>query len=202
MPEPNQNLLIRILVLWNTVITIFLIVLFVLYFTAGHKGLENSAVESSKISSTEKRWTTTAPSSLASITGKMLNFKFETDESDITWNQIQKDKSLLSKVNNGLSTNVDGYYFLNLQVTMDPSISGCSTANRSTVELVKIQDGTKKSLLMGLINKETNTTGILSKVVECGAGERLIFNISNLLLKCVDKNDSKTHLDIIFMPRL
>lgn len=125
-----------------------------------------------------------------------------TDESDITWNQIQKDKSLLSKVNNGLSTNVDGYYFLNLQVTMDPSISGCSTANRSTVELVKIQDGTKKSLLMGLINKETNTTGILSKVVECGAGERLIFNISNLLLKCVDKNDSKTHLDIIFMPRL
>lgn len=125
-----------------------------------------------------------------------------TDESDITWSPIRSDKTLISKVNNGLSTNVDGYYFLNLQVTMDPSVSGCSTANRSTVELVKIQDGTKKTLLMGLINKETNTTGILSKVVECGAGAILKVNISKLLLKCVDKNESKTHLGIIFMPRL
>lgn len=125
-----------------------------------------------------------------------------TDENDTTWKQIQEDKSLLSKVNNGLSLNVDGYYFLNLQVTMDPSLPGCSTANRSTVELVKIQDGTKKTLLMGLINKETNTTGILSKVVECAAGAILKVNISNLLLKCVDDEDHKTHLGIIFMPRL
>lgn len=125
-----------------------------------------------------------------------------TDGSDITWSAIRSDKTLISEVSEGLSTNVDGYYFLNLQVTMDPSCTGCSTANRSTVELVKIQDGTKKTLLMGLINKETNTTGILSKVVECGAGAILKINISNLLLTCVDDKEHKTHLGIIFMPRL
>lgn len=125
-----------------------------------------------------------------------------TDGSDKTWSAIRSDKTLISEVSEGLSTNVDGYYFLNLQVTMDPSLTDCSTANQSTVELVKIQEGTKKFLLMGLINKETNTTGILSKVVECGAGAILKINISNLLLKCVDDKEHKTHLGIIFMPRL
>lgn len=125
-----------------------------------------------------------------------------TDLSDKTWSAIRSDKTLISEVSEGLSTNVDGYYFLNLQVTMDPSLTDCSTANQSTVELVKIQEGTKKTLLMGLINKETNTTGILSKVVECGAGAILKINISNLLFKCVDDREHKTHLGIIFMPRL
>lgn len=125
-----------------------------------------------------------------------------TDQSDKTWSAVRSDKTLISEVSEGLSTNVDGYYFLNLQVTMDPSLTNCSTANQSTVELVKIQEGTKKTLLMGLINKETNTTGILSKVVECGAGAILKINISNLLLKCVDDKEHKTHLGIIFMPRL
>lgn len=123
-----------------------------------------------------------------------------TDGNDITLEQIQKDKSLLSKVKNGLSPNVDGYYFLNLQVAVGPD---CSITDQSSVSLVYIpEDKDPKILLKGSINKETKTTGILSKVVECGAGERLIFNISDLLLSCVDKNDSKAHLDIIFMPRL
>ncbi|XP_039466772.1 uncharacterized protein LOC120439783 [Oreochromis aureus] len=199
MPEPTQNFQNRILVLWNTVITILLIVLFVLYFTDGHKGLENSAVKSSKISSTEERWTTTTPPSTVSIKGKMLSFQFSTDGSNLTWKQIQSDKTLLSKVNNGLSTNVDGYYFLNLQITVDP---GCRITDQSSVSLVHIrEDKSKQTPLQGSINKETNSTGILSKVVESGAGEMLIFNISKSILDCVDTNESKTHLDIIFMPR-
>lgn len=121
-----------------------------------------------------------------------------TDENDTAWDQIQKDKSLLSKVNNGLSPNVDGYYFLNLQVAVRPD---CSITDQSSVSLVYIpKDESPKILLKGSINKETNTTGILSKVVECGAGERLIFNISKPIFDCV-VND-KTYLDIIFMPRL
>lgn len=123
-----------------------------------------------------------------------------TDESDITWSPIRSDKTLISKVNNGLSTNVDGYYFLNLQVAVGPD---CSITDQSSVSLVHIpEDNKPQTPLQGSINKETNTTGILSKVVECGAGAILKVNISNLLLKCVDKNESKTHLGIIFMPRL
>lgn len=123
-----------------------------------------------------------------------------TGESDITWSPIRSDKTLISKVNNGLSLNMDGYYFLNLQVAVGPD---CSITDQSSVSLVHIpEDNKPQTPLQGSINKETNTTGILSKVVECGAGERLIFNISDPLLSCVDKNDSKTHLDIIFMPRL
>lgn len=125
-----------------------------------------------------------------------------TGGSEITWSPGRSDKTLISEVSEGLSVNVDGYYFLNLQVTMDPSTQDCSTANQSTVELVRIQEGTKKLLLTGLINKETNTTGILSKVVECAAGAILKVNISNLLLSCVDDKEHKTHLSIIFMPRL
>lgn len=121
-----------------------------------------------------------------------------TDGNDITWEQIQKDKSLLSKVKNGLSPNVDGYYFLNLQVAVGPD---CSITDQSSVSLVHIpEDNKPQTPLQGSINKETNTTGILSKVVECGAGERLIFNISKPIFDCV-VND-KTYLDIIFMPRL
>lgn len=121
-----------------------------------------------------------------------------TDGNDITWEQNQKDKSLLSKVKNGLSPNVDGYYFLNLQVAVRPD---CSITDQSSVSLVHIpEDNKPQTPLQGSINKETNTTGILSKVVECGAGERLIFKISKPIFDCV-VND-KTYLDIIFMPRL
>lgn len=121
-----------------------------------------------------------------------------TDGNDITWEQIQKDKSLLSKVKNGLSPNVDGYYFLNLQVAVGPD---CSITDQSSVSLVHIpEDNKPQTPLQGSINKETNTTGILSKVVECGAGERLIFNISKPIFDCVVID--KTYLDIIFMPRL
>ncbi|XP_005468743.1 uncharacterized protein LOC102079027 [Oreochromis niloticus] len=202
MPEPTQNFLIRILVLWNTVITILLIVLFVLYFTDGHKGLENSAVESSKISSMEKRWTTTTPPSLVLSKAKMISFKFEEDGSDITWRSSEQKETVISQVGNGLSMNVDGYYFLNLQVTMVPTRSGCSTVDQSIVSLVHIQDDKEdQTLLEGSINKETNSTGILSKVVECGAGQKLIVNINKSILKCVDDEKHKTHLDIIFMPR-
>lgn len=123
-----------------------------------------------------------------------------TDGSDITWSAIRSDKTLISEVNNGLSPNMDGYYFLNLQVAVHPD---CSITDQSSVSLVHIpKDNKPQTPLQGSINKETNTTGILSKVVECGAGEMLIFNISEPILSCVDKNESKTHLDIIFMPRL
>lgn len=124
-----------------------------------------------------------------------------TGGSDITWSPIRSDKTLISKVNNGLSLNMDGYYFLNLQVAVGADCG--SITDQSSVSLVHIpKDNKPQTPLQGSINKETNTTGILSKVVECGAGERLIFNISEPLLNCVDKNESKTHLDIIFMPRL
>ncbi|KAL3986949.1 LIM domain and actin-binding protein 1 [Sarotherodon galilaeus] len=206
MPEPTQNFLIRILVLWNTVITILLIVLFVLYFTDGHKGLENSAVKSSKISSTEERWTTTTPPSLVLSKAKMISFKLITDKkvyfmssTDITWRSSEPKETVISQVGNGLSMNVDGYYFLNLQVTVRP---GCPITDQSNVSLVHIQDDKEdQTLLEGSINKETNSTGILSKVVECGAGQKLIFNINKSILDCVDDEKHKTHLDIIFMPR-
>lgn len=103
---------------------------------------------------------------------------------------------------------VDGYYFLNLQVSL-PYESECKLSNNYTVSLKKRENQQGQVpqenqqgqvLLEGSINKDTCSTGILSKAEELSAGERLVVNI-NPPVESVEHSESKTHLDIIFMDR-
>ncbi|XP_030591113.1 tumor necrosis factor ligand superfamily member 18 [Archocentrus centrarchus] len=198
MPQRTQNFLIHILLLWTTLISIIQIAIIIFLFTAGQKGLDSSAVEPSQMPSVGT--VNSLPSNkLVLGEGKMLTFKATKAEGQIKWTANRPDDALILERDKHLMMMVDGYLFLNLQVTLSAK-AGCTGSNNCNVSLVKIQPEKTEVVLQGLINKETLSTGILSKVEELGAGEKLVVNMTSLC-DCVDDNLSKTHLDIIFMLR-
>lgn len=108
------------------------------------------------------------------------------------WSAKSPDEGLVSEEEGGkvLKIRRDGYFFLNLQVTL----SSCPKVGSQHTVLMKRAD---KVIMQGWINKETCSTGLVGKVEELYAGSSLeVTTTAGLSI-----NESLTHLDIIYMVR-
>ncbi|XP_074512551.1 tumor necrosis factor ligand superfamily member 18 [Sebastes fasciatus] len=189
MPQQTQHSLIHVFLLWITILSIVQIVFIILFFTAGHHGLSqnSSAVAPDRqMHSTESK-TPSSPSEHGLLLGegKMMTFEAAQGKGIIRWIAKNEDKGLISG-EGGLKILTDGYFFLNLQVTLDK----CNGSSQDIVSLKKDD----KLILLGRINVKTCSTGLLGKVEELSAGSHLVVN-----LPTENINITLTHLDIIYM---
>ncbi|XP_008293348.1 uncharacterized protein LOC103367173 isoform X2 [Stegastes partitus] len=179
MPQPNQHSLVYILLLWTTIISIFQVVFTILFFTAGRNGLPPSKDR------------------LHLPRGKMLTFTAKGAKIPIVWGSKNPNPGVVSATGSRLSIKEDGYFLLNLKVTLIPCQETQESDNLDHTVSLK---WTNKVILEGWINTKTNSTGVLSKIEEMPAGGTLMVNISPAD-KCINTTESATHLDIIYMAR-
>lgn len=91
----------------------------------------------------------------------------------------------------------EGYYFLNLQVTLTTCNECPSNGTRGSECMVSLSYN-KQVLLEGWINTNTCSTGLLGKVEMMSGGNTLEFTI-NMPNNKIDESESLTHLDIIML---
>lgn len=121
-----------------------------------------------------------------------------TGGNNITWEPRIKEESkdLVSQTDHTpvLTIMKDGYYFLNLKVTLSQDVK--------TMHTVKVEQKSDlvTVVLEGWINTNTRSTGLLGKVVLLPAGYTLWVSIDPPTTD-VDLFPSVTHLDVIYMHR-
>lgn len=91
----------------------------------------------------------------------------------------------------------EGYYFLNLQVTLKTCNECPCNGTRGTKCMVRLSYN-DQVLLQGWINTNTCSTGLLGKVEMLSGGSKLEFTI-NMPNNKIDESESLTHLDIIML---
>ncbi|XP_028268876.1 uncharacterized protein LOC114440571 isoform X2 [Parambassis ranga] len=200
MPQPIQNSLVQVLLLWTTVLSIFQIVVIALFFAGGHNGpsQNSSAVEPQHKMQSQEPKTSSFPSDNGYVLGKgkMVTFKATEDNSSLKWTSLNPDTGVISKEGKSLTILRDGYYFLSLRVTLSLCKGSQSEKLEHKVHLMW-QDTV---LLEGWINTKTNSTGVLSKVKELSAGGTLEVRIIPPAT-CIQDSEAVTHLDIIYMAK-
>ncbi|AWP19062.1 Hypothetical protein SMAX5B_020980 [Scophthalmus maximus] len=176
MPQHTRHSLINVLLLWTAILSIVQVVFIVFYITAGHRGVPPSE------------------HGLLLGKGKMLSFlatdgtEAHDDDKRIRWLAKNPDATLISE-GDVLAVKKDGYYFLNLQVTL----RSCEEEKEHTVSL----KWNNKLLLHGWINTKSCSTGLLGKVEELSAGGTLGVTLEPKT--SINTSESETHLDIIYM---
>lgn len=112
----------------------------------------------------------------------------------IKWKSRYESNGIISEDKEGLTIQEDGYYFLNLQVTLKMTNCPCNGTKGldCTVKLM-CKD---RDVLLGWINAQTCSTGLLGKVERLGRGTTL--EIHKMLNGIADE-ESLTHLDIIML---
>ncbi|KAI3359729.1 hypothetical protein L3Q82_014102, partial [Scortum barcoo] len=178
MPQPIQNFLIQILLLWTIILSILQAVFIILFFKAGHHGLQDELLLGK---------------------GQMLTFKTTEGKANktIKWVAVNTVTGVVSDGGEALTIKRDGYYFLNLQVTLKTPLSS-SSYQKSSPELTVCLKSKEKTILRGWINTNTNSTGLLGKVEVLPAGDTLEVTIDPPTTD-IDESESLTHLDIIYM---
>ncbi|XP_069380806.1 tumor necrosis factor ligand superfamily member 18 [Paralichthys olivaceus] len=197
MSQRSQHCLVHVLLLWTAVLSIMQVLFFIFYFTVGRQhNIAGAPTNTMQIQSNNTPSFSTEHGLLLGK-GKMLTFQASDDKTGATWLAKNPDSSrVLVGKGNTLIVKKDGYYFLNLQVTL------CSCEEEHTVSLK--WDG--KPLLQGSINTKPCSTGIMAKVEELYAGGALevtikpnISDIESNVNICINTTESVTHLDIIYM---
>ncbi|XP_073351022.1 tumor necrosis factor ligand superfamily member 18 [Pagrus major] len=201
MPQPTQHSLIRVLLLWTTVLSIIQAVFIILFFTVGHLGLsQNSstvAPECPMQSKADNRPTPSPPlpkDRLLLGKGKTLTYEATLDNGQIQWRTKNNENGVISDEGKELKITMDGYYFLSLQVTLKTCKCSCNGTVRGSEHMVSVTHNTG-ILMQGWIN--TCSTGLLSKAQMLTVPDTLKFNFT-LQPKEIDANVRRTHLDIIF----
>ncbi|XP_045897639.1 uncharacterized protein LOC123965116 [Micropterus dolomieu] len=191
MPQPTQHFLIHVLLLWTTILSIFQVVVIILFFTDGHHGLsQNSSAVAPERTMQFHTPSSSSEHELLLGKGKMVTFKAIEATSKIKWVAMTPNsEGLISKEGESLTIKKDGYYFLNLQVTLKSQES-----DDQSVSLM----WNKKVLLQGWINTKTRSTGLLGKVEVLPAGGTLEV-IMQPPTNYINDTESLTHLDIIYM---
>ncbi|KAF0032811.1 hypothetical protein F2P81_015101 [Scophthalmus maximus] len=169
MPQHTRHSLINVLLLWTAILSIVQVVFIVFYITAGHRASE------------QYRCSTNAH---YAIPCEQHTF----DDKRIRWLAKNPDATLISE-GDVLAVKKDGYYFLNLQVTL----RSCEEEKEHTVSL----KWNNKLLLHGWINTKSCSTGLLGKVEELSAGGTLGVTLEPKT--SINTSESETHLDIIYM---
>ncbi|XP_034395272.1 uncharacterized protein LOC117735002 [Cyclopterus lumpus] len=193
MTSPTRQSLIPFLLLWVTILTVVQVAFIVFFFAAGHHGPSQkvSAAAPEPPMPFQANNTPPPPSERGLLLGKGKMLTFEV-HSHMKWSAKNPDKGLVSEEKGGRVLKImrDGYFFLNLQVTL----SSCNATGGSqhTVSMKSDDD----VILQGRINRYTCSTGLLGKVEELSAGSSLEVHwpTTEELI-----NESLTHLDIIYM---
>ncbi|XP_047199891.1 uncharacterized protein LOC124854974 isoform X2 [Hippoglossus stenolepis] len=179
MPQRTQHCLVHVLLLWITVLSIMQVVFIIFYFTVERQ-----------------RTTQIQPNNTPSFSskhdllgkGKMLTFQASgIYNKKVKWLAKNPDVRPLKATSGVLTIEEDGYYFLNLRVTLD------SCEKEYTVAL-KCDNNT---LLQ--VNTKLCSTGLLGKVEELSAGGTLELTINSEPNEDIHISESATHLDIIYM---
>ncbi|XP_026213133.1 uncharacterized protein LOC113160209 isoform X2 [Anabas testudineus] len=196
MPQHTQHSLIHVLLLWTTILSIIQIVFITYFFTNQHHSMSQntSAVEPEQAQSLPRH---------GCNLGKMLNFVASetkvspTGANNITWSARNPDIDLIKEEKEVLIVMKDGYYFLNLQVTL---------MDDASTELGVSLFWNKNAILQGWIKQSTKTTGLLGKVETLSAGGKLRVSINPVDPKKqqtfrVDNSETVTHLGFMYMKK-
>ncbi|KAL3053608.1 uncharacterized protein LOC117493428 [Trematomus bernacchii] len=203
MPQTIQHSLSHVLLLWITILSIVQVVFITLFFTTGHhsRALSSSTVAPAGPMQFQATNTPLAPSE-HTLMGKaeMLTFKATGANRKIAWATKNQDQILVSVEQGGtvLKIKKDGYFLLNLQVTLSPcngTMGSLYTVSLNSSDTVILQGG---------INTNTCSTGLLGKVEELAANDSLEVTIkpqNEAIISIIDDHEYLTHLDIVFFPR-
>ncbi|KAK1877258.1 Thiol:disulfide interchange protein DsbD [Dissostichus eleginoides] len=195
MPQTTQHSLIHVLLLWITILSIVQVVFITLFFTTGH---HSWALSSSTVTPAMQVQANITPSAPSELMGKveMLTFKATKANRKITWVTKNQDQILVSKEEDGtvLKIKKDGYFLLNLQVTL----SSCNYTLGPPYVSLTSKDTV---ILWGRINTNTCSTGLLGKVEELNANDSLEVTIEPPNDYDMIDDESLNHLDIVFLPR-
>ncbi|TNM96829.1 hypothetical protein fugu_014985 [Takifugu bimaculatus] len=127
----------------------------------------------------------------ALIKGQMFTYKARKENGKIKWIARHSTNELIEEDTKGLKIKEAGHYFLNLQVTQ-------KTCNRTRgPELTVSIKYNDRKLLLGKINRQTCSTGLLAKVEALARGA--ILEITEIASEDIDDSEALTHLDIIML---
>ncbi|XP_041634153.1 uncharacterized protein LOC121503694 isoform X2 [Cheilinus undulatus] len=184
MSQHAQHCLIRVLLLWVCMLSISQVVFITLYFSAGH---HNRPPPEPKPRLGK---------------GKMLNFIAHptTDSGAVKWRPRYDTEGLVTVKDEVLTIDKDGYYFLNLQVTLQTckNVSLLEGHSNLIVKVMWTNKNEKRTILEGRINMDTCSTGLLAMVTAFSSEATLVTKI-NMETPKINHTDSLTHLDIIYM---
>ncbi|XP_075889268.1 uncharacterized protein LOC142892975 isoform X2 [Nelusetta ayraudi] len=181
MSRPTQNCLILVLLMWTVVLSIASIIqglFIVLFFTTGQPDQPPPSDDSFKM-------------------GEMLFYQFTEVDGEVRWKAKKGGDASVLAVGKDLKIAKDGYYFLNLRLTLFPECQ-CNGTPREACA-VKLSHG-GQHLIEGWINTNTCSTGLLGTVVELAAGSALNFTI-NMSPSQIAQRESLTHLAIVMLRR-
>nr|XP_046272467.1 uncharacterized protein LOC124073940 [Scatophagus argus] len=201
MPQPAQNSLIHVLLLWTTILSIIQAVFIILFFTTGDRVVsQNSSTIAAErtVQSQANNTTSLPPTDQGLLLGKgqMLTYKLIGGTSEVTFQAKNPTNDLISANGKQLEIKKQGYYLLNLQVTLERS--QCEhNGSRESNPTVKLKCNSKV-ILQGEINSNTCSTGLLGKVEVLADGSILELEC-NLPKYGIDDREFLTHFDIIFM---
>lgn len=114
----------------------------------------------------------------------------------IKWEARDPSNSFVLPDGYDLKIQEDGYYFLNLQVTLKTSKCPCNET-RGPECMVTLRYN-NQDLLQGWINTNTCSTGLLGKVGRLSGGSTVKF-ITKMPKDLIDDSESLTHLNIIML---
>ncbi|KAM4534720.1 uncharacterized protein V3H82_024629 [Fundulus diaphanus] len=182
MPQRSQHPLIYVLLIWTSIVTIILFVFITLFFTLGQSSNSSTVGH-------------TSPLHITPSSPEILNFQAEgLNQSTIKWITIQSESSLISKdPGQTIMFLKDGNYILNLQVTLSPC--GKEPVSNKAYSVTLKLNGKEK--LVGRINTNSNSTGLLSRILRLAAGTTLVISIDPGA--CIETSVGLTHLDIIWL---
>lgn len=113
----------------------------------------------------------------------------------IKWSSRYDTYNIIKEDENGLTIKQDGYYLLNLQVTLKTTRCPCNETRQ--LDCMVTVKGRGRNLLQGWINTQTCSTGLLGKVEKLSRETKL--EIEKKLKFKIDETESLTHLDIIML---
>lgn len=109
----------------------------------------------------------------------------------IKWKSRYPTNGLIEEDKEGFKIEEAGYYFINLQVTQKT----CNRTRGSELTVsIKYND---RKLLLGKINTQTCSTGLLAKVEALARGA--ILEMTEIASEDIDDSEALTHLDIIML---
>lgn len=109
----------------------------------------------------------------------------------IKWKPRYETKGLVLEDEKGFRIQEAGFYFLNLQVTL----KRCNRM-RGSEPMVSLKCN-NRDLLLGWINNQTCSTGLLGKVEVLAEGVTL--EITEMASDDIEDSEALTHLDIIML---
>lgn len=185
MPQRSQHPLVYILLIWTSILSIVQLSFIAIFFTRGQSSNSSTVGHTSQLHS-------------KSLPFEIHNFQateHESPKSTIQWVAITESKQIIEK-QESLQSMKDGNYLINLRVTLS-ACDGKRIPGKFHSVTLRSQGIAR---LIGWIDAQSNSTGLLSKIIFLAKGTEVKFIIEPPA--CINQSLTVTHLDIIWMEKL